>query len=257
MGTVFAVGSALYGQYANNKALQAQGAANRQTARNYITSMNYSLQNLEQTRRDAFEATIDDLEQNKLQGSRQEAMVNASVNEGLQGGGRTANLLKRSAQADTNRAISSIKENYKKKSNEIDLNKEATVLNARNSISSIKDVKKPSLLSTLVSLGTAYMGARTTWESINGMRHQAGVIGHGVGDNTVRAGVAIPTAPKYTPTGDWSIGAGVTSQRLWRGWDSAYAQYYNVGNYSFAPSDFNYINPFNKYTQTKQQVNYF
>lgn len=222
MGTTMAIVAAGSQVYAQNKALQAQGQANRQTAKNYITSMNFSLQRLEQQRRDAFEATIDDLEQNKLQGHRQEAMVNASVNEGLQGGGRTANLLKRSAQADTNRAVTSIKENYKNKSNEIDLNKEATLLNTKSAISSIQDVKKPSLLSTLVSLGTAYIGARTTWESINGMRHQAGVTGHG---NNTSTGNLYPNRAQ-----NW----------INNNWYDTYEDSFNSSTFSFAPTQFDY-----------------
>lgn len=171
----FSIVSALGNTYAQNRALQAQGQANVQTARNYIQSMNYSFQNLEQERQDAFEATIAELEQINLQGNRQVSAVEAAVNEGLMGGGRTANLIKRSAQADVNRAVSSAKTNYQKKSNEIDLNKEAVALNTRNAISSIQNVQKPSLFSTLLNIGSAYLQARTTLESIDAIRQQAGV----------------------------------------------------------------------------------
>ena len=175
MGMAFAITSALTQSYAQNKALEAQGEANVQTARNYVTSMNYSFQNLEQERRDAFEGTISDLEKTKLQGNRQEASVAAAVNEGMVGGGRTANLLKRSASADTNRATASIKENYNKKSNEIDLNKESTLLNTKMQIKSIREVEAPSLLSTLMNLGTNYLQAKGTMESVKAIRDNAGV----------------------------------------------------------------------------------
>lgn len=220
MGTPLVIASALYNQYSSNKALEAQGKANVQTARNYITSMNYSLQNLEQERRDAFDATIDDLEKNKLQGYRQKAGVVAAVNEGLQGGGRTAQMLKRSSQADINRTVTSIKDNYRRKSNEIDLNREATVKNAQRSISSIQEVKKPSFLSTLVSLGTAYVGARTVDEQINGMRHKAGIIGHG---NS--SGALYPNRATNWVDANW--------------YDS-YEDSFDINSYSFAPTLFNY-----------------
>ena len=173
------VASALSTTYAQNKALQAQGAANVATARNYITSMNYSFQNFEQERRDAYEATIAELERINLQGNRLTSQVDAAVNEGMQGGGRTANLIKRSAQADVNRAVNSAKTNYRLKSNEIDLNKEATALNTRNAIASIQNVSKPSLFTTLLNLGSAYYQARGTLESIDAIRTQAGVDGRG------------------------------------------------------------------------------
>ena len=66
MGVAMAVGSAALGLYGQNKALEAQGRANAQTAKNLLMSMNYSLQNMEQERADAFDATIDELEKLKI-----------------------------------------------------------------------------------------------------------------------------------------------------------------------------------------------
>lgn len=175
MGTMLAVGSALVGAYAQNKSLEAQARANVQTAKNIITSMNYSFQNLEQERVDAFDATVADLQKIRLQGGRLTSQVVAAVNEGLAGGGRTSNLLKRSVQADTNRALSSSRDNYRRKSNEIDLNKESQAMDARGKLSSIAQVQKPSLWSTLFKVGVAYYGAKQTEDSIQGIRAQGGV----------------------------------------------------------------------------------
>lgn len=175
MGTMLAVGSALVGTYAQNKSLEAQARANVQTAKNIITSMNYSFQNLEQERADAFDATIADLQKIRLQGGRLTSQVAAAVNEGLAGGGRTANLLKRSVQADTNRALSSSRDNYRRKSNEIDLNKEAQAMDAKGRLSSIAQVQKPSLWSTIFKVGAAYYGAKQTEDSIQGIRVQGDV----------------------------------------------------------------------------------
>ena len=175
MGMAFTMASTIFGIYSQNKALEAQGHANLATARSMVTSMNYSLQNLEQERRDIFEATVQELERTQLQGRRLTSSVSAAISEGLQGGGRTANLLVRSAEADTHRAMASVKDNYQKKSNEVDLNKEATLMNTKAQIRSIRDVQKPSLLGTIAQLGTAYLGARQEQEKINLMRKQAGV----------------------------------------------------------------------------------
>lgn len=175
MGMAFTMASTIFGIYSQNKALEAQGHANLATARSMVTSMNYSLQNLEQERSDIFEATVQELERTQLQGRRLTSSVSAAVSEGLQGGGRTANLLVRSAEADTHRAMASVKDNYQKKSNEVDLNKEATLMNTKAQIRSIRDVQKPSLLGTIAQLGTAYLGARQEQEKINLMRKQAGV----------------------------------------------------------------------------------
>ena len=175
MGTVLAIGSALGNVYGQNKNLEAQARAQQATIKNLITSMNYSFQNLEQERRDAFEATIAELENIKIQGNRQITAVSASVNEGLAGGGRTADLIKRSSQADVNRTVSQSKTNYQLKSNEIDLNKEAIALNTKEQIAGMPKIEKPSLLSTLFSLGSAYFQWQTTKDSINGIRNQAGI----------------------------------------------------------------------------------
>lgn len=183
MGTMMAIGMAstamtLYGE---NRALEAQGRASAQTARNYITSMNFSLQNLEQERADAFDATVADLQKIRLQGTRQVKSVEAAINEGLAGGGRTADMLKRSAQADVNRAVWSSKDNYARKSNEIDLNKEHTLRGTQTQISGIQRVKKPSFMNTLLRFGISYMGASQTQEAISAIRGQAGVMGAGGG----------------------------------------------------------------------------
>lgn len=175
MGAIISTVGFLTQTYATNSALIAQGRANQESAKNYIKTMNYTFQNLEQERLDAFNATVSDLEKTKLQGRRMESMVNAAVEEGMSGGGRTADLLKRSAASDTARAVISIKDNHRRKMNEIDLNKEAALLNAHTGIKSIQDVKAPSLLGTLVGLAGAYYQGKTADDQIRTIRNKAGV----------------------------------------------------------------------------------
>lgn len=175
MGTALAIGSVMAQTYAQNRSLIKQGEANRKTASNYIKAMNYSLQNYDMQRQDAFEAVVDELEQVKLQGNRVSSGVNNAVNESMMGGGRTADLLKRSAVADLARTTNQLKANYTKKRNEIDLNKEATLLNTKGAISAIQDVEKPSLLSTLINIGTAYVGGLQAAEQIKAIQEKAGV----------------------------------------------------------------------------------
>ncbi|MBS5519652.1 MAG: hypothetical protein KHX13_04885 [Acidaminococcus intestini] len=179
MGTIGAValsmGSALMNTYGKNRSLMEQGRANQRTAQGYVRSMNYSIQNLERQRTDAFEAAVDEMERINLQGYRLASGVDVAVNEGMMGGGRTAHLLKRSATADLARTLNSIKGNYTKKRNEIDLNKEATLLDTKLAISAIPDAEKPSLFGTLFDLGTAYLGGLQASEQIKLMREKAGV----------------------------------------------------------------------------------
>lgn len=231
IGTVMSVAN-------QNRALSAQSRANAQTARNYITSMNYNLQNLEQQRRDAFEATIQELEKTRLQGNRQEAGVVAAVNEGLAGGGRTANLLIRSAQADTNRAVTSTKSNYRKKSNEIDLNREATLFNGRQAVASVPQLEKPSLLSTALQLGTAYYNTKQTLDSISAIRTQAGVSGGASGGVSSTSAFSPMFSPTTSSSGNYAMN--LDWEKMFGGVDKKYT--------------FNYSKP---YTQGKQQLSYF
>lgn len=190
-----------------------------------VKSMNYSFQALEQERLDAFEAAITELTHVQLQGGRQEASVAAAVNEELSGGGRTAGLIKRSTSADTNRAVSAIKDNYSRKSNEIDLNKEATLLSTQTQIAGIPRVGAPSPLSTLFTVGTSYLQARQTGESVDAIRRSAGVIG---GGNSAPNTSSYQYSPTYTGL---------------------------LGDIDFNNKfKFEYTNP---YTQKNQSVNYF
>lgn len=198
MGTIgLPIATAVMQTYATNRNLENQARANVQTAKNIVLSMNYAFQNAEQERQDAFEATIAELENIKLQGNRQVSSVEAAVNEGL-GNGRTADMIVRSARADVNRATGAAKANYQKRSNEIDLNKENALLNAKQQISSIQDVKKPSLLSTLVNIGAAYYQGKSTMEAIDIIKRQAGVIPEDMG-STILTFRTIDTTAYGTP----------------------------------------------------------
>ena len=240
MGMAFTLASTIFGVYAQNRALEAQGRANEATARSMVQSMNYSLQNLEQERRDVFEATVQELERTQHQGRRLTASVGAAVAEGLQGGGRTADLLLRSSHADTARAMASVKDNYAKKSNEIDLNKEAALLNTRAQIRSIREVQKPSFLGTAIQLGTAYLGARQEDERIKLMRLNAGV-----------------------ESGKLSTGKSGGVHLAWDAADSIYKASYQpfrfsslLGSIDQRQKKFTFDVP-NPFSQDKQSINYF
>ena len=257
MGAVVAVGSALVDVYAQNKSLEAQARANVQTAKNIITSMNYGFQNLEQERADAFDSTVADLQKIRLQGGRLSSQVAAAVNEGLAGGGRTADLLKSTTQADTNRALSSSRDNYLRKSNEIDLNKESQALEAKGRLNSIAQVEKPSLWSTLLKLGTAYYGAEQTGEAIQGIRAQGGVMDSNSWSHSLD--------PFTMSTGGSSSSSGDSNKLYWDTSSSTFKTIYDDApdysslfhtntdwkNTSFK---FQYINP---YAEKNQTINFF
>lgn len=224
MGMPFAIGASIMNVKGQHDALSAQSRANAQTATNYITSMNYSLQNLERQRRDAFEAAITDIQKIKLQGNRQASGVEAAVNEGLSGG-RTANLINRAAQADINRAIASSQDNYARKSNEIDLNKEMTLMNTQRQVGSIQRLNKPTMLSTLFQLGTSYFSAKQTQEAIKAIRGQAGL------------GFSRKVSPATVATQESTIIPEVIQSNSM----SIYKAPFNLGNFE---SEYSFINPF-------------
>ena len=175
--TALSVGGAMMGISDQMDAYQATQDANWKTYHNYVKSMNYSLMNQEMERREAFEATIDELTNTKLQGSRLESQVNAAVNEAMQG--RTANLIKRSAALETLRSTGQAKANYASRSNEIDLNKDTTKLNTVAQINSIQNVEPPSPWASLFSIGTAFMQGQTTGMQLKAMQTKAGITGGG------------------------------------------------------------------------------
>ena len=172
--------SSLSNQKAQRAEIQNQIDANNQTARGLLQSMNYTFQNYETQRRAAFAAQIDAMTKDRMNAHRQEASVKAAVNEELAGGGRTANLINRNARADESRVASQSQANYQNKMNEIDLNKEATLISTRNAINSIPSVETPSYLTQGMEMFSDFMQTYNTLQGIKSMRKKAGVEGgHG------------------------------------------------------------------------------
>ena len=172
--------SAISKQKARKKELQAQIDANNQTARGLLQSMNYTFQNYETQRRAAFAAQIDAMTKDRMNAHRQEASVKAAVNEEMTGGGRTANLINRSVRADESRVASQAQANYQTKMNEIDLNKEASLISTRNAINSIPSVETPSYFTQAMEMFSDYLNTYNALQGISSMRNKAGVEGgHG------------------------------------------------------------------------------
>lgn len=167
--------NAFGGAKAKHDQIQDQINANYRTAYGILQSMNYSFQNLEQERQAAFASQVEDMTKVRMNAHQQEGSVRAAVNEELMGGGRTADMINRSVRADESRVASQAQANYQRKMNEIDLNKEATLINAQNQIKSIPDVQTPSYLSTLMDTASDFLQTYNTLQNINSMRLKAGV----------------------------------------------------------------------------------
>jgi len=170
IAAVLAGSSALMQTRSQNAQTSNQQKAQAQTIAGMTQSMNYSFQNLETSRQTAFDSTIDDLAKTRLQSLRQEASVNAAVNEEMMNGGRTADLLKRSVANDAARATDSIKANYEAKSNEIDLNKESSLINTKNQIAALPKIETPNALSQIVGLASSYYSGKNSANALKALK---------------------------------------------------------------------------------------
>ena len=174
-----AAGLQVVGAVTQQMGLEGQVAAQQQAAAqqraNAIKSMNFAFQNYEIERQDAYEQAVQQIEKNRLNSMQLSASVAAAVNEDYAGGGRTAGLLNRAAEQDGLRNITAIKSNYAQKSNEIDLNKEATLINGKQQVDSIKAPDMPSRLGMFINMGTAVAGYGSTMDKLNADKVTKGI----------------------------------------------------------------------------------
>ena len=160
-----------YGQKATADAAQDQMDAKRQSA---VTNMNYMFQNYEMERQNAFDATVTKLDELSHNSMGLNSKVRAAANEGMQG--RTADLLVRNTEADAHRTAASLKTNYAKNSNEIDLNKEAALLSTNDYIKGINASapKMPSTFSNFLSTAGIILDGYTKGQDERQNRKSAG-----------------------------------------------------------------------------------
>lgn len=140
------------GNYLSQRASyqQAQAQIDDQ-AKAAITQMNYAYQNYEQERVDAFDSAVAEITKVRQNAQQLNSSVKAAVNENASG--RTANLIVRNVEGDTARTVGSIKDNYARKSNEIDLNEDATFKSTSNYIDNLNASapKMPSRFANFLS----------------------------------------------------------------------------------------------------------
>lgn len=163
------MGLQIVGAVAQQKSLEdgvrAQQETAKQQAENAIRSMNYAFQGYEVERMDAFDQAVKEIEKTRLNAMQLNSSVEAAVNEDYAGGGRTADLINRAAKGDELRAVNSVKDNYDRKSNEIDLNKETTLINTKAQVAGIKPPSMPSRLGMLLNIGTSIANYGTAMEN--------------------------------------------------------------------------------------------
>lgn len=146
------------GQRATAKAAQAQMNQQAQTA---FTKMNYAFQDYEIERVDAFDAAVAELDKVSHNAMRVNSGVEAAVNETMSG--RTAKMLVRNVEGDTARTKASIKDNFARKSTEIDLNKERSLLSTKDYINNLNASapKMPSHFSNAISTAGIVLNSYT------------------------------------------------------------------------------------------------
>ena len=159
VSTAMEIGGNYLGQKAQYEQAQAQIDAQGKAA---ITKMNYAFQNYEQERIDAFDNAVAEITKVRQNAQQLNSGVKAAVAENASG--RTANLIVRAVEGDTARAVGSVKDNYLRKSNEIDLNKEATLKSTADYIKNLNASapKMPSRFANFMTSAVSIIGNTTT-----------------------------------------------------------------------------------------------
>ncbi len=152
---------------ATQAAMQAQADA-------AVREMNYAWQNYEAERTDAFDAAVREIEKTRINALGLNGSVRGAVIENISG--NTANLLIRNAEGDTARAVSSIQDNYQRKSNEIDLNKEAKVISTQDYLKNLNASapKTPSRFANFLNFAGNALGAYTSVQNQKNLVQAAG-----------------------------------------------------------------------------------
>lgn len=154
----------IMGAKAERDQTKAQQKQMAEQATNAIKSMNYALSNFEQERRDAFDTAVKQLEKNQLASYSLISSVQSAVSENM-GDSKTGRLLIRSTNADVHRTTTSIKDNYSRRSNEVDLNKELQVLQTQNFIKGLHPPKLPSTLENIITVGASTLSGYTKYQN--------------------------------------------------------------------------------------------
>lgn len=170
--TSIGMGMQLLSAYNNYRAQRRQAEAQADQiiaqAKGAIKTMNYSLGNFENERRNAFEASVAQLGAIRMQARGLEESVQASTGEYQSG--KTAKLLVRSTKADGLRTTNQVKDNYIRKSDEIDQNKERVFLSTREYLSHLETPRIPTLIGGIISQAGTLLSAYNDYKNMNANR---------------------------------------------------------------------------------------
>ena len=177
--TSIGMGMQLLSAYNNYRAQRRQAEAQADQiiaqAKGAIKTMNYSLGNFENERRNAFEASVAQLGAIRMQARGLEESVQASTGEYQSG--KTAKLLVRSTKADGLRTTNQVKDNYIRKSDEIDQNKERVFLSTREYLSHLETPRIPTLIGGIISQAGTLLSAYNDYKNMNASRKPSETLG--------------------------------------------------------------------------------
>lgn len=206
------MGIDLWSMYSNYMSQRRQAEAQADQiiaqAKQAIKTMNYSLGNFENERRNAFEASVNQLTAIRLQARGLEASVENTTGEYQSG--KTAKLLVRSVKADGLRTANQVKDNFIRKSDEIDQNKERVSLSTMEYLSKLETPRIPTLLGGILSQAGQIVQSYNAYKNMNTDRLAKIGLGQGVG-GTSGTNVA-STVSRWTP--DYTFRT--ASQNPWR-----------------------------------------
>ena len=152
--------------YFNSRAeAEAQADQIIAQAKQAIKSMNYTLQNYDLERKDAYDQAVTQLGAIRLQARGIEASV-ANATAEQQGDSKTAKLLNRTIKADGLRTMTQTKQNYQRKSNEIDLNKEQSYLSTKSYLDNLETPRVPNIIGGIFNNTGKILEAYNGYENI-------------------------------------------------------------------------------------------
>ena len=157
MGGALGAGLSIFGQVNNYNDQMKMADAQRKQA---VTQMNFAFQNYELERQDSFDQAVNEITQIRMRSASTQATVQTAVNERMSG--RTAKMITRVAEAKGETAFQEVKNNYSRKSNEIDLNKESAL---RSTQSYLNQIKNPSSLGLALGIASTVAGAKNQMEN--------------------------------------------------------------------------------------------
>ena len=206
------MGIDLWSMYSNYMSQRRQAEAQADQiiaqAKQAIKTMNYSLGNFENERRNAFEASVNQLTAIRLQARGLEASVENTTGEYQNG--KTAKLLVRSVKADGLRTANQVKDNFIRKSDEIDQNKERVSLSTMEYLSKLETPRIPTLLGGILSQAGQIMQSYNAYKNMNTDRLAKIGLGQGVGGTS--GSLIASTVSRWTP--DYTFRT--ASQNPWR-----------------------------------------